>query len=106
MANPTPDITFRVNLTPNYLDYTGPSNNRTQLNVSVDNYQSDQDTAASEYAARTSNRSAYLASLQVRPNVKLKHGDEFTEYGQKAVYLRNLYGIGYATPDRAFLEII
>ena len=39
-------------------------------------------------------------------NKQLKHGDEFTATGLKAIYIRDNYAVGYARSDMAFLEIV
>ena len=48
-----------------------------------------------------------MPDVSVGTNRILRHGDTFTEFGVKAIYLRDTYGIGFATdPSRAVLEIV
>lgn len=94
MANPTPAITFRVKLTPFTSELHGPAANETAVHLQA------MDSNAENLV------STWMPSLNHLPNYVKKHGDEFTLYGQKAVYVRNMYGIGYAAADRAILEIV
>ena len=36
----------------------------------------------------------------------LKHGDQFTLQGSQAIYVRNMYAVGYAPYDRAVLRVV
>jgi hypothetical protein len=104
MANPTPAITFRVNLKPFSNEAFGPAAGVTGV-LSPDRHVSDQDSAIEALETRAGQRLAHLPSLSVG-NHKLVHGEEFTAYGQKAVYLRQMYAVGYAPAERAYLEIV
>ena len=99
MANPTPAITFRADLTLQREMAFGPSTNESTVGARQIDSTIDLDT-------RRDQLSTFLPSFQVASNRVLTHGDEFTEYGQKAVYLRDTYGIGYAPSDRAVLVIV
>lgn len=93
MANPSPAITFSVDLTPFMNETMGPVTSEVSVGIPV-------------LDTNTNNlRSSYFPSLTVSPNHVLKHGDTFTEYGQKAVYLRDMYAVGYAPADRAYLTV-
>ncbi len=106
MTNPSPAITFSVNLTPLSNEALGPSTNNADTAVlSPDSYQG----ADNGVVARSNRKnlvSTYLPSFLTSPNHALKHGDTFTEYGQKAVYLRDMYAVGYAPADRAYLTVV
>jgi hypothetical protein len=105
MTNPSPAITFSVDLTPLSNEAIGPNTSATTTAVlSPDMYQgADNGTAAR--ANRKNLVSTLLPSLQVSPDRVLKHGDTFTEYGTKAVYLRKMYAVGYAPAERAYLTV-
>lgn len=96
MSNPTPAITFSVDLTPTYNITVGPITNEITTALlppgDVDN--------------RANVVSTWLPTLQIDPNFQLKHGDTFTAYGQKAVYLRSMYAVGYAPAERAYLTVV
>ena len=107
MANPVPTIVFQVNLALLNNESIGPVTNSVTTGVlSPDQYQVSPDNGVVENANRKSTRSSWLPSLQMAPNVDLHDGDRFTEYGQRAVYLRDTYGIGYAPADRAYLTVV
>jgi hypothetical protein len=93
MANPSPAITFSINLTPFMNESMGPSTSSVSVGIPALD------------ANATDHRSSYFPSLTVSPNFVLKHGDSFTEYGQKAIYLRDMYAVGYAPADRAYLTV-
>jgi len=104
MANPTPALTFRVNLTLHRTEAFGPAGGSTGV-LHPDRHVSDQDAAVESIANRATQLHGYLPSVTLGSH-KLVHGQEFTAYGQKAVYLRETYAVGYAPADRAYLEII
>lgn len=82
-----PAIEFTVNLSRPQFEYTGTKTNEMLTVITP------------------------LVSLPETSSVdvdgtRLKHGDTFTAYGQKARYLRDTYGIGYAPSDRAILTVV
>jgi hypothetical protein len=91
--NPTPAITFSVDLSHLMNEKLGPITNEAEVAVSE---------LDSNYST---NASTWLPTLTVSPNHKLKHGDTFVAYGQRAIYLRDMYGVGYAPSERAYLVI-
>ena len=104
--NPSPAITFTVNMKPATSIVVGPNTNEVTTGVqSVDQRASDPDRGRTEATNRLSTFAGYMPSLNVCPNRTLRHGDSFTEYGLKAVYLRDMYGIGYAPAERACLTV-
>jgi hypothetical protein len=106
MTNPTPAITFQVDFKLQMNEKIGPIENEKDVAVlHPDRYQEDQDNAILENANRVNLVGSHLPTMNLG-NRKLKHGDTFTEYGQKAVYLRDMYGVGYAPSDRAYLKVV
>jgi hypothetical protein len=97
-------ITFRVNLQLPSSEAIGPDSINTAV-LHPDRFSGDQDAAIESIANRATQRNGHLPSLLLG-NLKLSHGDEFTAVGLKAVYLRDMYAVGYAPADRAYLEII
>lgn len=95
MTNLSPEITFTVNLAPTMNLTVGPLTNEKTVGV-LPGSDSNQSNVVS----------ALLPTLQISPDYQLKHGDTFTAYGQKAIYLRNMYAVGYAPADRAYLEVV
>lgn len=107
MANPSPKITFTVNLTNIVTDAIGPvTNERDVYLTNPDQFQNSPDQGRIESAARSSTLSTYAPTYQINPNKVAKHGDTIVEYGMKAIYLRDTYGIGYAPNDRAILTVV
>ncbi|RDJ35491.1 MAG: hypothetical protein DWQ19_11790 [Crenarchaeota archaeon] len=94
MANPTPTITFSVDLTPFMNETMGAATS--EITVAVQELDNNGENT----------RSSFFPSLTVAPNRVLKHGDTFVEYGLKAVYLRDTYAVGYAPADRAYLTVV
>ena len=98
MSNPSPAITFLVDLTPLANESFGTNTNISTVGVSrsdggvIDN--------------RVNVRSGLIPAFTICPDRKVIHGDTFVEYGQKAVYLKNTFGIGYSPADRAILTIV
>lgn len=106
MTNPSPAITFRADLSRLTSETIGPVTNAVEQGVlHPDAFQSP-DQGRTENANRVNTISAYLPTFKVSPDKVLKHGDEFIEYGLKALYLRNMYGVGYAPADRAVLVVV
>lgn len=100
-----PSFTFTVNLELFGTEQIGPNTNSvnpTMLHPS--RYQSDQDNAQTEQSNFKNTRSTWNPGY-ILANRVLKHGDTFTVTGQKGLYLRDMYGIGYAPADRACLEV-
>lgn len=99
MANPSPTIVFRVDLTLLNAEDVGPNTNLLSTGVLHPDRHvgSDlQDEAISSISSRKSDRSIFLPGLLGGSNRTYTHGEEFTEYGAKAVYLRKMYGVGIA----------
>jgi hypothetical protein len=107
MANPSPTITFRVNLELLETESIGPNTNLVNPHIlHPDMYQNSPDKARLAKAHRKSTRSTFLPARFGGQNRQLQDGDEFTEYGLQALYLRDNYARGYAPGDRAFLEVV
>lgn len=105
MANPSPAITFTVDLSILASEAFGPDTNQTDTGVlQPDQYGTSPDTGRTQFSNRRSTRSSWTPTLTLGNRV-WKHGDSFTEYGLQAVYLRDMYGVGYAPADRAILTI-
>ena len=103
---PNPKITFQVDLSLNKSEQFGPIGNEKYVSVlHPDRHQSNQDNAILENSNRVNLVSGFLPNLTLN-NKNLKNVDTFVEYGQKAIYLRDTYGIGYAPSDRSYLKII
>lgn len=101
-------LTFRVNLELLSAEQIGVLDGNRSVNMlHPDRHQSDQDNAVSEQANRKNTRSTWIPGQLVGENRALTHGDTFTAYGEKAVYIRDMYASGYATAaDRTFLEVV
>ncbi len=85
MSNPShPVYTFRVNL---------ETLNR-QGHLIPDMYQSDPAQGKLEGDNQKFTRSTWIPGMLNGENRALKHGDEFTAYGNKAIYLKNTYTLG------------
>lgn len=97
MTDLVPTITFTVNLTPLINEDFGPITNHTSVGMSSPD--------ATNLPTAASRRSGFLPSLQLGNRI-VHDGDTIVEYGQKAMYLRNTYGIGYAPADRAYLTVV
>lgn len=79
-----PTIVFEVNLeTQNNLDHLTP-----------DRYQSSADQGRTEGSNHSSTRTTWFPGLTAAENRALKHGDQFTANGKKAIYLKNEYTTG------------
>jgi len=91
--NPSPAITFSVNLMPPANEVIG----NTTSEVSVGMPYLDPNI---RYIIST-----WLPGL-TRSNHVLAEGNSFVAYGQKAVYLRDLYAVGYAPEHRAYLTVV
>jgi hypothetical protein len=105
----TPVITFRVNLSLAAGESQGTSlDSRVQGVLHPDRYvgMTGQDDAVASIAARAGHRVAYLPGRTAAANRYRKHGEVFTETGEDALYMRNMYAIGYAEQDNAFLEVV
>jgi hypothetical protein len=108
MSDPAwPSFTFRVNLGITNSELVGPKTNSTDTGIfHPDASQSSPDQGRTEKSNRSSTRSTWLPGLLVGENRALKHGDTFTVTGLKSLYIRDLYAVGYAPADRAYLEIV
>jgi len=101
-----PSITFTVDLSLFATEQIGPNTNAVNPNIlHPSRYQNDQDNALVEKNNFRSTRSTWLSGVLGADNRQLEHGDSFTLTGQKAIYLRDTYGIGFAPADRAFLTV-
>jgi len=102
-----PAITFQVSLDMFTTEVIGPlTSPRTYANISPDSFQTNSDTAVSEQNNRKYTRSTFFPGNLAGENRVLKHGDTFTEYGQKAIYIRDRYAVGYALPHESYLTIV
>ena len=106
--NPSPAITFEANLELLSNEAIGPNTSQVETHVlHPDMHDESPDRGNTNRANHKNNRSTYTVSLNAGGGVRvLKHGDQFVEYGQKAIYLRDHYGVGYAPADRAILTIV
>jgi hypothetical protein len=105
----TPTITFRVNLSLSSGESLGTNTDaRVQSVLHPDRYTGAdlQDEAVANIAHRAGDRIAYLPGRTAAANLYKKHGDVFVEQGEDAVYRRNTYGIGFADPQNALLEVV
>lgn len=103
MANPSPEITFRVNLELNSTELLGPkTNSRSPSILHPDRHDNDQDRAVSNMANHKDLRSTWIPGLSAANNRALKDGDTFTEYGLTALYIKNRYTTG----DNPLLEVV
>lgn len=93
MSNPSPTITFRVNLTLPMKEAFGPNSDEYGVNH-PDRFQPDQDQAVTDISNRKNYRSVWLPGLGGTSNRALKHGDTFTAYGMNAIYIKNTYTTG------------
>lgn len=107
MSEPVkPSITFRVNMSLLSNENFGAMTNSSNPSIlHPDQHQNSPDRGRAESTYRANTRSAWLPS-QIHGNRQLKHGDEFTVNGMKAIYIRDNYAVGYARGDMAFLEIV
>lgn len=107
MANPSPAITFRVNLSLLKQEAFGPITNQRYEAVNHPDNGTTQNTDAYK-AYRPASTVTWLAGIGAARNIEMKHGAEFTVYGNEAVYLRKMYGIGIdgVPTDRAVLEVV
>lgn len=103
----TPTISFTVDLSRLNSEAIGTITNASNQGVlHPDRHQGDQDRAIADIAQRRTLKMAYLPGINTSMNRELKHGDTFTETGKAALYLRDMYGIGYATDaSRAVLRV-
>ncbi len=101
-----PSFTFTVNLELLNEEQIGPNTNAISTGIlHPSRHQDDQDNALVEKSNFKNTRSTWIPGKLAGENRVLKHGDTFTLTGQKALYIRDLYGIGFAPADRAFLEV-
>ncbi len=92
MADPHPTLTFEVDLTLNTQENLGPNGNlSTPAMLHPDRHDNDQDNAQTSINQRHDHLSTWIPGLQGANNRPLKHGDQFTEHGLNAIYLRDHY---------------
>lgn len=107
MPTPVPTIVFEVDLELLSTEAIGPKTNLVNPHMlHPTTHQDSPDNGLVEKSNFKNTRSTWNPSFLSAENRALKHGDQFTEYGQKAIYLRDTYGQGYAPNDRACLKII
>jgi len=107
MSDPQhPIITFQVNLEIQSTEEVGPNTNLVNPHMlNPFRYQSDQDNAVSEQSNLSNTIGLWIPGLlgaenragtmgEVGKRNLLKHGDQFTLYGQKATYVKNTYTNG------------
>lgn len=97
MANPSPTITFEVDLTLHMNEDFGPI--MSQKSVGMDS------PDPANLSTAPDRLSTFLPGVFLG-NKAVKHGDQFTVYGSEAVYLRKMYAQGYAPADRAYLKVV
>ena len=107
MSDPVhPSITFTVDLSLKGAELIGPNTNSVSTSIlHPDQYQLSSDNGRTEAGNRATSRSSWLPGQLVGENRKLKDGDTFTKTGLKAIYIRDLYAVGFAPSDRAWLTI-
>ena len=107
MANPSPAITFRVDLSLLKQETFGPVTNQRSEGILHPDSGTTQNTDAYK-AYRPAQRVTWLGGVGAASNVEFKHGQEFTAYGPQALYLKKMYGIGVegVPADRAVLEVV
>ena len=114
LQQPTPTIVFKINLTVAQEEVFGPlpasgnANFGGQVNVAMLNpmrYSKFQDQAIANIAQLANLRSTWIPDLDLNNKDNI-NGTQFTVQGADALYLRNTYGIGYATGDNAILTIV
>lgn len=84
MANPSPAITFQVDLS------TVDSGSF----LTPDQYSQSPSYGRALTAQQANTRVTFIPGLQICGNRELKHGQQFTEYGMKAMYLKGQYTTG------------
>jgi len=97
MANPSPTIVFEVNLTLMNSEDVGPNTNLADtgmLNPDRHVGADLQDEAIASILNRRNYKSMWVPDKLGGGNRTLVHGTQFTEYGEKAIYLKNQYGVG------------
>jgi len=100
-----PSFTFTVNLELPLDEKIGPNTNEIVTGMlHPTRHQDDQDNAIAEQSNFKNTRSTWKPDL-IGMNYALKHGDTFTLTGAKGIYMKDMYGIGYAPADRACLEV-
>jgi hypothetical protein len=107
MSDPVwPSFTFTVDLSLFATEQIGPNTNSADVDVlHADQYQSSPDQGRTETSNRQNTRSTWLPNLLAGLNRQLKHGDSFIVTGEKALYIRDTYGKGFAPADRAYLDV-
>lgn len=108
-------ITFRVNLELLRDEAVGSKLNQRDVGMlHPDQHQTSPDNGRAETSNRKNTRSTWIPGQLVGENRPLKHGDTFTAYGERAIYIRDQYAVGW-TPqgmqqlppaDRRFLEVV
>lgn len=114
-----PSITFEVDLELNMTEAIGPHTNLVNPHIlHPDRHQNDQDNAVTEKDNRKNNRSAYIgvdsvtlgtlsSGLLELEHRQLKHGDQFTLKGLKALEIRDKFALDYASdPEMVILKVV
>lgn len=103
----SPTIVFEVDLTLSRNETIGPKTNERSTGVlSPDMAQQNKDLGREQNSVRKFSRSTWNPGLNRGDNINLKHGDQFTVVGKKAIYLRDTYAQGYAEEGQAVLKIV
>ena len=104
-----PTITFEVDLTQPTSELFGPNKNLRKVPV----YHSEGNSADATrlmVKQREGQFSGILHSFMAGSGISVKHGDQFTVEGEKAIYLRNMYTAsgpkGYPESQLALLRIV
>ena len=107
MANPSPEITFRVNLELLSTEAIGPlTNERNPSILHPTQHVESPDRGRTDKAYLKNTRVAYIPGLTAAVNRELRQGETFTAYGQQAIYIRDQFAVGYAPAERAVLEVV
>lgn len=104
-----PTITFEVDLSQPTSELFGPNKNLRKVPV----YHSEgnsADTTRAMVKQRENQFSGILQSFMAGGGIAVKHGDQFTAAGEKAIYLRDMYTAsgpkGYPEAQLALLRIV
>ena len=97
MANPSPAITFQVDLTLLMSELVQTKTSEKSVGQSSPD--------AANLSTASSRLSAFLPGVHLNNKV-CHHGDTFVKYGSEAIYLRDTYGKTYAPAERAYLTIV
>mgnify|MGYP003387881939 CR=1 FL=1 len=95
MSNPSPTITFVVNLDNARHEAFGPNTNSSSTGVlHPDRHQTNQDSAIAAEAVHKNQRSSFLPGFLAGENIVRNDDGTITAYGMKAYYLQKTYTVG------------